>query len=63
MALLDAIPERKFLVIGKEGPPGQTIVGTEALAKLLNVPTIPIIRLWKYSVGEYTVYEQNRKPR
>lgn len=67
MALLeDAIPERTFLVIDHEnGPPGKKVRGTEALAKHLNVPQsqIPIIRLWKYTVGEFTVYEENRKPR
>jgi hypothetical protein len=66
MALIeDAIPERTFLVIcHKSGPPGDKIRGTEALAKHLKVPQsqIPIIRLWKYTVGEFTVYEQNRNP-
>lgn len=55
---------RKFLVVGKEGPPGQEVVGVTALAKLLNVPEqdIPPLRLYKYSVGEYTVFERGRNP-
>lgn len=66
MALIeDAIPSRRFLVVYKEDLPGSEITGTEALAKLLEVPhsQIPIIRLWKYSVGDYVVYERDRNPR
>lgn len=65
MALLeDAIPSRRFLVVYKEELPGKEITGTEALAELLKVPhsEIPIIRLWKYTVGDYVVYERNRNP-
>lgn len=49
---------RSFIVyLGEDEP--LKIEGVEQLAKHLNVPveSIPTIRLWKYSVGPYTVFE------
>ena len=62
MALIDAIPERKFLVYNKDAESQDEIVGVAALAKHLNVPEneIPPARLSKYSVGDFVVYERNR---
>jgi hypothetical protein len=54
--------ERKFLVYNKDAESQDEIGGVAALAKHLNVPEneIPTARLWKYSVGDFVVYERNR---